>query len=205
MRYLLGITLLLAGSATARADDGDPTLDTYYGGEQTSAYVIGSVGVAGVATGAVLVSRRDELSRALGWTGIALGGVEVLGSIGYTFQVHRELRDYHAMQASDAARYRAVEEDHLRGVGDRFVGYRAAELALVAGGGAAAAYGFASGHAGWQGVGLGVAALALPLAIIDTLNNRRAHRYLHALERGHDTLSVAPLDRGVALSLGGHF
>jgi hypothetical protein len=201
---------LTAIAAPARADE--TTLDTYYAGEQTSAYVIGSIGAAAAASGGVLVSRPTELERTLGWTWIGWGGVEAIGAVAYTVQVHREIRGYAAMAAHDPTRYRAVEIDHIRGVGARFSGYRVTELALVVGGAAAASYGFASGHQGWQGVGVGVASLSLPLAIIDTLNDRRAHRYLQSLERATQTVTVAPIASpgsgraaGAALGVGGRF
>ena len=135
-----------------------------------------------------------------------------LGRYVRTVQVHREIRRYAAMAAHAPTRYRAVEIDHIRGVGARFSGYRVTELALVVGGAAAASYGFASGHQGWQGVGVGVASLSLPLAIIDTLNDRRAHRYLQSLERATQTVTVAPIASpgsgraaGAALGVGGRF
>jgi hypothetical protein len=201
MRHLLLTLLIFTASASAHADS-DPTLADYYGGEQASAYVIGSVGGAALAGGAYLLdTRATAFARSLGWTWIGFGGVEAVGAIVYTLQVHHEIHHYEALLAADPARYRATEIDHLRGVGARFVGYRLAELALVVGGGVAVGYGLAAHDDTAQGIGLGLATLALPLAVIDTLNNARAHRYLHTLEH----VGVSPLDHGAAIALGGHF
>jgi len=197
-----GVALgIVAWCASARAADGDAALVDYYDGERTSAYAVGTLGVAAAGGGAFLVTRQTDLARALGWTWIAMGGLEMVGAVGYAIQVHREIDHYEGLLARDPAGYRAEETDHMRGTASRFVFYRITELSLVLGGGAMAAYGFAAGRDTWKGVGVGIASLALPVAIIDTINDARAHRYLHSLE----SVSVAPTDHGIALSLGGRF
>lgn len=187
--------------ASAQAADGDAVLVDYYDGERTSAYVVGALGAAAAAGGALLVTRPADFARALGWTWIAMGGLETVGAIAYAIQVDGEIDHYETRLAHDPAGYRAEELDHIRGTASRFVFYRITELSLVLGGGAMAGYGFAAGKDTWKGVGIGIASLALPVAVIDTINDARAHRYLHSLE----SVSVVPVDHGIALSLGGHF
>lgn len=197
-----GTTLaIVAWCSSGRAAGGDADLIGYYGGERTSAYVAGSFGVAAAAGGAVLVAHATEFSRALGWTWIAMGGLEAIGAVGYAIQVGSEIDHYEMRLAHDPAGYRAEEIDHIRGTTSRFVFYRITEASLVLGGGATAVYGWAAGKDTWKGIGIGIASVALPVAVIDTVNDSRAHRYLRALE----AVSVAPTEHGIALSLGGHF
>ncbi len=55
----------------------------------------------------------------------------------------------------------------------------------------------------WKGVGLGVASLSLPLAVIDTFNNARAQAYRRAVGRFEP--AVAASVSGIELSLTGQF
>lgn len=197
-----GVTLAFVAWCTpAQAAEADADLVRYYDGERTSAYVAGAFGVAAATGGAFLVAHGTEFSTALGWTWIAMGGLEIIGAIGYAIQVGSEIDHYEMLLAHDPVGYRAEEIDHIRGTTSRFVFYRITEASLVLGGGAAAVYGFASGKDTWKGVGVGIATVALPVAVIDTINDGRAHRYLQALQ----AVSVAPTEHGIALSLGGHF
>lgn len=177
----------------------------YYDGEQTSAYVVGSLGGVAAIGGALLATHSTTFDRSLGWTWIVLGGLEAIGAGSYALQVDHEIDHYTDVLTAQPPRYRAEEIAHIRGVRSRFIAYRIAELSLVVGGGAMAAYGFASASDAWKGVGIGIASLSLPIAVIDTINNARARRYLSSLERGAQVVGVAPADHGLALVLGGRF
>lgn len=197
-----GITMaIVAWCTSGQAADDDADLVRYYEGERTSAYVAGAFGAAAATSGGVLVAHATEFSTALGWTWIAFGGLETIGAIGYAIQVGSEIDRYEMQLARDPAGYRAEEVEHIRGTTSRFVFYRITEASLVLGGGAAAVYGFAAGKDTWKGVGIGIATIALPVVVIDTINDARAHRYLQALE----AVGVAPTEHGIALCLGGHF
>jgi hypothetical protein len=221
MRYA-GRALLLAAALSspatlvsrARADgpqdprtQAESDLRDYYGGERLSASVIGGLGAAGAASGAYLVTRDATFPRSLGWSWVGVGGLELVGAIGYLFQVDDEIGHYEAALGRDPESYRTEEADHMRGTTSRFVIYRSVELAMVLGGAGALVYGAAANADAWKGAGLGVLTLSLPLAVIDTINNTRASRYLDSVERLHPAIGVQGGERAAVytMSVGGVF
>lgn len=197
----------LAVAPTAHAEDVRGDLRGYYGGERTSAYVVGVTGGAAAGAGAILVTRDSDFARGLGWPWLVMGGLETVGAIFYAFQVGAEIDHYEGTLARDPAAYRAEELDHLRGTSSRFVFYRAVELGLTLGGAGVAGYGLAANRDAWKGAGLGVASLALPFLVIDTVNDARAKRYLDEVRRFQPAVGVQPLGTGGGwgVSLAGRF
>ncbi len=182
----------------------------YYEGERTSAYIVMALGGASVAGGSVLVTRDSDFARALGWPLIALGALEGLGALFYAFQVGGEIRHYSASIDRDASGFRREEIAHMHGTTSRFVFYRLTELALALGGVGIATYGFIANADAWKGAGIGVASIALPFLIIDTINNSRAAHYTDHVNRFEpaETNVVAPLAKTPApfmLSYSGRF
>jgi len=210
---VVAVTLAAAATAwgtAAHADDVQGDLHGYYGGERVSAYVVGGMGAAAAAGGGYLVTRDSDFARGLGWPWLVMGGLETVGAVFYAFQVGGEIDHYGAVLARDPAAYRAEELDHLRGTSSRFVVYRSVELALTLGGAGVAAYGLAANRDAWKGAGLGVASLALPFFVIDTLNDGRASRYLDEVRRYQPVVGVQPAggeagERGWTVSLAGRF
>jgi hypothetical protein len=197
----------VAWATAARADDVRGDLRGYYGGERTSAYVVGATGAAATAGGAFLVTRDSDFARGLGGSWLVMGGLETVGAVFYAFQVGAEIDHHEGQLARDPAAYRAEELDHLRGTSSRFVVYRAVELALTLGGAGVAGYGLATNRDAWKGAGLGVASLALPLLVIDTVNDARASRYLEQVRLYQPAVGVQALggERGWLLSVAGRF
>jgi len=167
----------------ARAADPVPQAEirqdmrSYYGGERAAAYIIGALSLASAGGGAVLVTRDGDFERGLGWPLLALGGLEAIAAVFYGVQVGAEIRHYEDVLGRDPAAFRREESDHIHGTTSRFVFYRVTELALALGGAGVATYGFVANRDVWKGAGIGVFALALPLLLIDTVNNGRAARY----------------------------
>lgn len=192
----LAVAAALAASPAARADDVDGDLRGYYGGERASAYFVGATGAAAAAGGAYLVTRDSDTARGLGGAWLVMGSLETVGAVVYALQVNGELRHYEAALARDPAAYRAEEIDHLHGTSSRFVVYRAVELSLALGGAAAAAYGIASHRGAWEGAGLGVASLATPFFVLDTVNDARARRYLDEVRRFEPEVGFTPSSAG---------
>lgn len=182
-------TSVMATSQIAHADDlglraDAPTqqsitadLDGYYGGERASAYFVAVLSLLSVGAGSVLVTQSSDFERGLGWPLIGLGALEGIGAIIYAFQVGAEIRHYDTALAKDPAAYRREELAHIHGTSSRFVFYRLTELGLFLGGVGVATYGFAAHSDTWKGIGVGVASIALPFLVIDTINNGRAVRY----------------------------
>jgi hypothetical protein len=217
-RVALGALLAasaIAWSVEAHAQDAgavsrgdiDGALRGYYDGERVAAFVIGGMGAVAAAGGGFLVTRGDDLERGLGWSWLAMGGLEAAGAVFYAFQVGAELDRYEVALARDPSLYRAEEIDHLRGTSSRFVFYRAAELSLAVAGGAAATYGLASHRGAFTGAGIGVASLALPFFAIDSVNDARASRYLEEVRRFQPAVGVQPVvgERGWLVSMAARF
>ena len=193
-----------AGTARAQtAGDMRRDLDGYYHGEQTSAYVIGGMGLAAAGGGAYLVTRKSDFARALGWTWIGMGGLETIGAAFYALQVDGEIDHYRAALARDPAAYRSEELDHMHGTSSRFTAYRATELGLVVAGAGMAIYGLVTKRDVWKGVGAGVVSLSLPLLVIDSVNNARANRYIDSVGRFQPSVAATP--GGLRVALGGAF
>lgn len=189
----------------ARADGADIRDDMhgYYAGERTSAIVIGSLGAASIAGGIVLVTRPEDLPRGFGVPLIALGALEGLGALFYAFQVGSEIRHYDESYAKDRAAFRKEELAHLAGTRRRFVFYLLFEATLFATGVGIAIGGFAANEDVLKGVGLGIASIAAPFLIIDSINNARAGAYADHLQ--HFDPNVAIGGRGFQLGYSGRF
>ncbi len=183
---VLAFSITLLASIAARAEDVRPpvskhdvTLDmrSYYGGERASAYIIMVLGALSVGGGVALVTRDSDFARGFGWPLIGLGALEALGAIFYAFQCGAEIRHYQEAIDRDGVAFKHEELEHMHGTSSRFVFYRLTELGLVLGGAGVAIFGFASDQDVWKGIGLGVASIALPFLVIDSINNARATRY----------------------------
>ena len=194
----------LSSTTPASADERQTQMLGYYGGERASAGIVGAMGLAAAGGGAFLARRQGPFPQALGWTWITMGGLELVGAVGYWISVDGEIDHYGSALEHDPAGYVAEERDHIRGTSSRFLYYRLVELTLSLGGTATAAYGFATGQDAWKGVGIGVASLALPVLVIDTVNDARATRYLRSLG-GLPTVGLAPTSGGAVVSFEGHF
>jgi hypothetical protein len=175
----------------------------YYAGERTSAIVIGSLGAASIAGGIVLVTRPEDLPRGFGVPLIALGALEGLGALFYAFQVGSEIRHYDESYAKDRAAFRKEEIAHLEGTRGRFVFYLLVEATLFASGVGIAIGGFAANQDVLKGVGLGIASIAAPFLIIDSINNARAGAYADALQKFDPSVAIS--GRGFSVGYSGRF
>ena len=191
----------------AHADDGplgkhqvDDDMHSYYGGERASAYVVATLGTLAVGGGIVLVTRDSDFARGFGVPLIALGALEGIGAVVYAFQVGAEIRHYQSSIDRSGDAFRSEELDHMRGTRSRFVWYLAAEIGLSVVGAGIATYGFASDQDSWKGVGLGVASIALPFVLIDSINNARAGAYERHIRRFQPSIAVGPDGFRIGLS-----
>ena len=180
---LFGLPLGLVCSV-AGADEPGPSkrdvsrdLHVYYSGELTSAHVVAVLGALSFAGGLALVTKDGDFARGLGWPLLVLGALEGVGALFYGVQVHDEIARYQRELDRDPAAYKRAELGHMHGTTSRFVFYRLTELGLALGGVAMASVGFAANADLWKGLGIGVASIALPFLVIDTVNNGRAARY----------------------------
>ncbi|MBX3188514.1 MAG: hypothetical protein KF819_15975 [Labilithrix sp.] len=217
MRRLFGVVLVmlgLAASSTARADAPPPgraaigeELHGYYVAERNTAFLFMGIGAASAGAGAVLATRDGDFARGLGWSLVAVGGLELLGAAFYAFQVDAEIDHYTGVLAKDPDAYKREESAHIHGTTSRFLYYRIGELVLAVAGTGLAIYGFAADEDVYKGVGLGIAVSALTFFILDGFGQSRAKRYEERVNRFDPSVAFSPGvgDRPWALTVGGRF
>lgn len=211
MRFVFAMAALTALSVTApAAADEEPTIGNaeirndllrYYAGERLSGWLVGGVGAAEVGAGIALATRHGDFARGLGWAWVGFGGLELLGGLGYAIGVGGEIDQFGGLLAEDPAAFREKERAHIHGTTSRFIYYRITELVLLLGGAGVATYGFAANKDAFKGAGIGIAVAALPIVVLDTINNARAATYERHLDRFEPSLAILP--GGAALTLGG--
>lgn len=191
---------LFSLSSSAHADEITRDVAAYYRSEKTIAYTFLALGTAAAAGGTVLVATRDEeFSRGLGWSLVAVGGLQALGSLFYAFQVDAQDSKYGALAANDPAAWRREEGDHIQGTTSRFLLYRTAEAALALAGAGVAIYGFAANKDAWKGVGIGVASQAALFFVIDGFGQARAKDYERRVKSFDPNVTITPTTNGASL------
>ena len=208
-KHVLGLVLAAIVAVVARPARADEKVDIrdemhgYYGGERASAILFGSLGLASIAGGIVLVTRPEDLPRGFGVPLIAFGALEAIGGLYYALQVGGEIRHYDEAYAKDRTAFRKEEIAHIHGTRSRFVWYLLMEATFLATGIGIAIGGFAANEDVLKGVGLGISSIWAPFLIIDCINNARAASYASALEKFDP--SVAMTGRGFSLGYSGRF
>jgi len=205
---------LLALATVARADEPPigraailDDLHAYYDSERVTGLLFGGLGVVSAGAGTALVFQSGDFERGLGWTLLSMGALEILGGGYYALAVGGEIRHYSTSLKSDAAAFKVEEGTHIEGTISRFPFYRVGELVVAAAGIGVAAYGFASKHPVWGGIGVGVAGESLSLFTLDAFGQARAHAYDRQIRRFYPTLalSVGGGDHPWGASVSGRF
>ncbi len=196
---------VLLAAALASAPMHEDVAD-YYNGERNSAFIATGLGVAAAGTGAYLLTQKTDLARGAAWPLLTIGALEAIGGVVYAIDVTGKKSHYLDALARDPAAFQREESEHIHGTTSRFFIYRLVELGLAASGAGLATYGFLSDRDTWKGVGIALAAIGVPLLVMDTINNNRALRYEEKLKSFGASVS-APLsaDRTFAISFGGKF
>jgi hypothetical protein len=181
----------LASPTVTHASIGADMKD-YYRGERNTAFLFTGIGVASAGAGAFLATRDTDFARGLGWSMIAIGGLEAIGAIFYAFQVGAEVEHYTALHANDPVAFQREEAAHIHGTTSRFFWYRTGELVLALAGAGIATYGFASDRDVWKGAGIGIGGEALTFFILDAFGAARAHAYEDHLQRFTPSMALTP-------------
>jgi hypothetical protein len=209
MRAVVTAAILLT-TVSARAANDVPTMrndvSDYYNGERNSAFIAMGLGAAATGTGAYLLTRKTDFATGAGWPLVTIGALETIGAISYAIDVTGKKSHYLESLDKDPAAFQREEADHIHGTTSRFFIYRLVELGLTLGGAAVATYGFAANNDTWKGVGIALAAIGLPLLIMDTINNNRALTYQEKVKTFGTSVAL-PLgsQRTFGVSFGGSF
>lgn len=174
----------LLASGAARADDAPVSsaqvradAHGYYDAEMTSAFLFVGYGAVTAGAGGVVLTQSGDFSRGLGASSLILGGLTVLGGIGYGVAVKIRGTYYTGLADTDLARFQREEAEHIHGTNQRFWLYLGSEIAETLAGVGIAAYGFAAKNDLSKGIGVGTAIQGIGLFVIDVPGAGRAAKY----------------------------
>jgi hypothetical protein len=153
------------------------------------------LGLAGIGTGIPLLLQDGDFERGAGWTALIIGGLQLIGAIAYAIDVSGTWNHYTTALAEDPAAFREEETEHMNGTIDRFLIYTTTEIVLTLTGVGIAVGGFAADEDVLKGVGISMAALWLPIVIIDLINQARGRTYLERVSQ-LDVSSAAAVPHG---------
>jgi hypothetical protein len=188
VRFALALAALLVarGAAADEAID-QPTmqgeLHHYFEGEKAEGIPFLSAGLAAFATGGVLFSRRTDFARGAAWPIVIVGVIEAGAGIVVYSRTDAQVARLDAQMASDPAALRRAELARMERVNREFEILKWTELALAAGGVGVTTYGIVKEDDTWKGVGIGLAAQATVMLVLDLFAAARADRYTDALDR----------------------
>lgn len=207
--YVFVVLLAFASSSHAQAAKAEKAMDDWFSGERNEAFVFFGLGAVSAGTGAYLLTRDTDFSRAAGWTAIGFGAVEMLFATTYTLSLEPRHDDLKDDLAANPSKYKADELDRMNAIADRFVVYRYAELGILLGGAGVATYGFLKDKPTLAGIGLVAGAHAAIVLFLDYFAERRTHRYIDELEDFQPGATSSPLARrrgfGFSIPVSGSF
>lgn len=156
-------------------------LRRYFSGERDVAFMAIGIGFVALVVAIVLFGRRKQ-PLARGLLGpvllLALGGT--IGGSVLAVQSLQRIRDLGALHDEDPWAVPELEKPRMAKVNANWALLKVTWCAL---GGIAVIVAVArAGY--WRGLSIGVAGLCAGLFVLDTYAERRAERYMHALERG---------------------
>jgi hypothetical protein len=190
VRIRLGIAcaaLLFAEAALADEPIDQVTMQRelrlYFAGEKAEGIPFLGAGLAAFATGGVLFSRRTALARGAAWPIVIIGVIQTGAGVVVYSRTDAQVARLDEQMASDPAALKKAELARMQRVNNEFAILKWAELGLAAGGVGLTTYGIAVDDDTWKGVGLGLAAQATVMLILDLFAAGRADRYTDALDR----------------------
>jgi hypothetical protein len=158
-------------------------LHLYFAGERAEGVPFLGAGLAAFATGGVLFSRRTALARGAAWPIVVIGVIQTGAGIVVYSRTDAQVGRLDEQMARDPGALRSEELARMQRVNTEFVILKWTELGLAAGGVALTTYGIAQDDDTLKGVGLGLAAQATVMLILDLFAGGRADRYTDALDR----------------------
>lgn len=186
MRTLLIALLILVGAPLAHADGGaQAAMQTYFDGEIRGGYVLAGMGVAGLAAGGFLYRNGSLTARGASYPLLGLGLAHLAAGVYVGLASGQRIDQFSEQIAADAPAFVAREEPRMKGVSRTFTALKLVEVAVIAGGLGAAAYGARSDRPRLKGAGLALAVEAALTLGFDVVAARRASTYRDALAATH--------------------
>jgi hypothetical protein len=186
-RPLLVATALACGNpVAARAEtptEAKAVMKDYFDGEKTGGYVLVGMGLAGIATGALLLKDSCKVRVGMSYPLIAVGALHVAAGVYVGIASDRRINDFNLEIDRDGQAWTERERDRMSGVSTQFTALKVVEVGLIAGGAGLAYYGYRKGHPRASGAGIGIAIEAAVTLAFDIWASRRADAYRDKLDK----------------------
>jgi hypothetical protein len=156
-------------------------MERYFTGEKEEGWVFGGVGLAGLGTGAFLLTRDDDVARGASIPILAVGAIETIIGAVLLIRTDGQIRERRRRIATEPGPFRTEELARIEGVNSSFRVLFWTELALVVGGTTTAILASLNDAPFWEGIGIGLAAQAAIALVLDLFAAARATRYSEAL------------------------
>ena len=204
LRACLVVAFLILGSRIARADApaAKAAMEDYFAGEKHGGYALVGLGVAGLASGALLYRSSSLRARGASYPLLTIGLLHLAAGIFIYFSSDRRIDRFGEQIDRDAPAFVKEEGRRMKGVSTQFTVLKITEVALIAGGLAMAGIGWRTARPRLSGAGL---ALALEMALtlgFDIWAASRAHDYRDELARLDTAASLEPSRERPILMIG---
>lgn len=201
VRACLVLAFVLLSPSIARADAPatKAAMEDYFAGEQRGGYILVGLGVAGLASGALLYRSSSLRARGASYPLLSVGVLHLAAGIFIYFSSAGRIDKFGDQIDRDAPAFVKEERKRMKGVSTQFTVLKITELALIAGGLAAAGIGWRTDRPRLSGAGL---ALALEMALtlgFDIWAARRAHDYRDELARLDVSASLDRRERPIVM------
>jgi len=168
--------------ASAQVEEMRDDMHGYFDGETSEGWVFLGVGALalGGATYGIGLSDDPHLEGA-GWPVGVVGLIQAAAGIVLLARTPGQVADLDVQLDDDPAGYRAGELARMEGVNDQFDLLAVIEVGLIVGGAGLATWGFLDDEPTLAGIGVGLAAQAAIMLVLDLIAAARADRYTESL------------------------
>jgi hypothetical protein len=175
-------------------------MEDYFAGEKLGGYILAGLGVAGLASGALLYRSSSLRARGASYSLLSIGLLHLAAGVFVYVASDGRIDKFGEQIDRDAPAFVTEERRRMKGVSAQFTVLKIAELALIAGGLTMAGVGWRTDRPRLAGAGL---ALALEMTLtlgFDLWASRRAHDYRDELARLDVSASLdRPGDRPIVM------
>jgi hypothetical protein len=190
----LSLAAIAVGSTSARADTGlDATkhaAETYFRGEFVQGFAWLGTGLASTAGGVALARGDDALGRGAGYAFVGAGAIQIIaGVVSFVSPPLRARRAARQIASGHVEDFLLGERGRVARVDRAFGIIGLTEIVAFAGGLTTAALAYGYDRRTLTGAGLGIAAEAATMFVLDLLAHRRLLRYHRDLGVALETLA----------------
>lgn len=201
---MIALVLLAPGIAAADAPSQavKDAMEGYFAGEQQGCYILVGLGVAGLASGALLYRSSSLRARGASYPLLSVGLLHLAAGIFVYVASDRRIDKFGDQIDRDAPTFVKEERRRMKGVSTQFTILKIAEIALIAGGLTMAGVGWRTDRPRLTGAGL---ALALEMGLtlgFDIWASSRAHDYRDELAQLDTSASRGPPPDRPAVMIG---